>query len=52
MSGTVLRGLGWEPKHGVESWIRDFDDEFTALKEGRRGVTFESCIGTSNGSSY
>jgi len=52
MSGTILKKLGWKPKHGVESWIQDFEDEFTALKEGRRGVTFESCIGTSKGSSY
>ncbi|KAK1750111.1 hypothetical protein QBC47DRAFT_353914 [Echria macrotheca] len=52
MTGTVLRKLGWELKHGVEAWERDFVDEFVALKEGRRAVTFESCIGTSKGSSY
>jgi hypothetical protein len=52
MTGTVLKMLGWEPKYGVEAWARDFEDEFVALKEGRRGYTFDSCVGTSTGSSY
>ena len=49
MTGTVLRRLGWEPKFGVEVWERDFEDEFVAIEEGRRGYTFDSCVGTSKG---
>ncbi|KAK4446990.1 hypothetical protein QBC34DRAFT_382793 [Podospora aff. communis PSN243] len=52
MTGTVLRRLGWEPKFGVEAWERDFEDEWVALKEGRRGYTFDSCLGISEGSNY
>ncbi|KAK5662705.1 hypothetical protein OQA88_8621 [Cercophora sp. LCS_1] len=52
MTGTVLRKLGWEPKFGVEAWKKDFEDEFVASKEGRRGYTFDSCVGTSDGSKY
>lgn len=37
MTGTVLRRLGWEPKFGVEAWDRDFENEFVAIEEGRRG---------------
>jgi len=51
MAGTLLK-LGWELKYGVEAWARDFEDEFVALEEGRRGDTFDSCVGTSIGSSY
>ncbi|KAK3994532.1 hypothetical protein QBC44DRAFT_379270 [Cladorrhinum sp. PSN332] len=46
MKGTVLRRLGWEPKHGRESWVKDYRDELVALKEGRRPYTLDSCIGT------
>ena len=52
MSGTVLRGLGWQPKFGVEAWEKDFIDEFVALKEGRRGYTLDGCVGTKTESSY
>jgi hypothetical protein len=27
MSGTVLKGLGWGPKHRVKVWARDFENE-------------------------
>ncbi|CAO2649751.1 Nn.00g010430.m01.CDS01 [Neocucurbitaria sp. VM-36] len=37
--------LGWEPKRLQEAWEKDFSDELVALKENRRMVTMESCIG-------
>ncbi|KAF2248074.1 NAD(P)-binding protein [Trematosphaeria pertusa] len=37
--------LGWEPKRLQEAWEKDFHDELVALKENRRMVTMESCIG-------
>ncbi|KAF2684221.1 NAD(P)-binding protein [Lentithecium fluviatile CBS 122367] len=37
--------LGWEPKRLQEAWEKDFYDELVALKENRRLVTMESCIG-------
>jgi hypothetical protein len=37
--------LGWEPKRGQEAWEKDFRDELIALKENRRMVTLESCVG-------
>ncbi|KAK4462752.1 hypothetical protein QBC42DRAFT_338114 [Cladorrhinum samala] len=43
--GTVLKKLGWQPKHLHEAWAKDFADELTALKEGRRPYTLDSCIG-------
>ncbi|KAK4164573.1 hypothetical protein QBC43DRAFT_317774 [Cladorrhinum sp. PSN259] len=44
--GTVLRQLGWEPRHLRESWVKDYKDELVALKDGRRPYTLDSCIGT------
>lgn len=43
--GTVLKQLGWAPKFLEEAFHKDFVDELSALKEGRRGYTLESCIG-------
>ena len=44
--GTVAKKLlGWKPTRLEEAWKKDFVDELEALKEGRRGVTMESCIG-------
>ena len=44
--GTVAKNvLGWKPRFLEEAWKKDFKDELVALKEGRRGVTMESCIG-------
>ena len=37
--------LGWDPKRGQEAWEKDFHDELTALKENRRMITMEGCIG-------
>jgi nucleoside-diphosphate-sugar epimerase len=37
--------LGWQPKRLQEAWKNDFRDDLVALKEGRRMVTMESCIG-------
>ncbi|KAF2179062.1 NAD dependent epimerase/dehydratase family protein-like protein [Zopfia rhizophila CBS 207.26] len=44
--GTLGRKLlGWEPKYLEDAWRQDFVDELVALREGRRGITMESCIG-------
>lgn len=37
--------LGWQPKRLIDAWKKDFQDELVALKENRRMVTMESCIG-------
>jgi nucleoside-diphosphate-sugar epimerase len=37
--------LGWKPKRLQEAWEQDFHHELVALKENRRMVTMESCIG-------
>lgn len=37
--------LGWKPKRLQEAWDQEFHDELVALKENRRMVTIESCIG-------
>ena len=37
--------LGWEPKRQQNAWKKDFWAELVALKENRRMVTMESCIG-------
>jgi nucleoside-diphosphate-sugar epimerase len=37
--------LGWEPKRLQDAWEQDFHAELVALKEKRRMVTMESCIG-------
>ncbi|KAK4210991.1 hypothetical protein QBC37DRAFT_321152 [Rhypophila decipiens] len=44
--GTVARKLlGWSPTRLEEAWRNDFVDELEALRDGKRGVTMESCIG-------
>jgi nucleoside-diphosphate-sugar epimerase len=44
-NGTVAKQLlGWEPKFLEEAWKKDFVDELKALRDGRRGVTMDSCI--------
>ena len=44
--GTMAKKLfGWNPTRLEDAWRQDFVDELNALKEGRRGVTLESCIG-------
>ncbi|KAH8881992.1 hypothetical protein GQ53DRAFT_886319 [Thozetella sp. PMI_491] len=49
MTGTQLKKLvGWNPKYLEKDFIQDFTDEMNALKDGRRGVTLESCIGQAN----
>ncbi|KAF9696697.1 hypothetical protein EKO04_005530 [Ascochyta lentis] len=46
--GTIgQKLLGWKPKRLQRAWEQDFCDELIALREGRRGVTMESCIGMS-----
>ncbi|KAF2123915.1 NAD(P)-binding protein [Dothidotthia symphoricarpi CBS 119687] len=46
--GTVgQKLLGWEPTRLQDAWDQDFEDELKALKEGRRMVTFASCVGMS-----
>ncbi len=46
MTGTQARKLlGWNPSRLEDAWRQDFVDELNALKDGRRGVTMESCIG-------
>ena len=37
--------LGWEPKRLQNAWKKDFWAELVALKENRRMVMMESCIG-------
>jgi nucleoside-diphosphate-sugar epimerase len=37
--------LGWEPTRLQNAWEEDFHAELVALKENRRMVTMESCIG-------
>jgi nucleoside-diphosphate-sugar epimerase len=37
--------LGWEPKRLQDAWEKDFHDELVALKENRRMITMESCLG-------
>ncbi|KAI4638642.1 hypothetical protein J4E93_009943 [Alternaria ventricosa] len=37
--------LGWKPKRQQDAWEADFQAELIALKENRRMVTMESCIG-------
>ena len=44
MNGTMAKKLGWEPKFLEDAFRQDFVDELNALREGRRGDTFESCI--------
>ncbi|CAA9966188.1 NAD dependent epimerase-dehydratase family protein [Pyrenophora teres f. maculata] len=39
------RLLGWQPEMLQKAWEQDFKDELVALKEGRRMITMESCIG-------
>ncbi|KAM7213981.1 hypothetical protein V8F06_010615 [Rhypophila decipiens] len=44
--GTVAKKLlGWSPTRLEEAWRKDFVDELEALRDGKRGVTMESCIG-------
>ncbi|KAG9187113.1 hypothetical protein G6011_04984 [Alternaria panax] len=37
--------LGWKPKRLQNAWYKDFHDELIALKQNKRMVTMESCIG-------
>ncbi|KAK9414353.1 putative NAD-dependent epimerase/dehydratase domain-containing protein [Seiridium unicorne] len=47
--GTMLKKLfGWSPSRLEEAWAQDFVDELNALKDGRRGVTMDACIGLKN----
>lgn len=44
--GTMAKKLlGWEPKYLEDAWKQDFMDELNALRDGKRGVTLETCIG-------
>lgn len=44
--GVLARKLlGWEPTRLEDAWEQDFHDELVALKENRRMITMESCIG-------
>lgn len=45
-AGTLGRKLlGWEPRCGQEAWKGDFDGEMKALREGKRGLTMDACLG-------
>jgi nucleoside-diphosphate-sugar epimerase len=37
--------LGWEPRYRDDSLRQDVRDEVVALKEGKRGMTIDNCIG-------
>lgn len=39
------RLVGWNPTRLEDAWKQDFKDELTALKNGQRPWTLESCIG-------
>ncbi|VUC29273.1 unnamed protein product [Clonostachys rosea] len=44
--GTQARKLlEWNPTRLEAAWKQDFVDELNALKDGRRGITMESCVG-------
>jgi hypothetical protein len=46
VNGTIgQKILGWKPTRLGEAWDKDFEDELVALKEGRRGMTIENCVG-------
>lgn len=45
-NGTMAKKLfGWGPKHLEDAWNKDFVDELDALKDGRRGITMDNCVG-------
>lgn len=46
MKGTVARKLlNWKPTRLDDAWQQEFEDEFVALRDGRRGITLDACIG-------
>ncbi|KAF2020315.1 hypothetical protein BU24DRAFT_419860 [Aaosphaeria arxii CBS 175.79] len=46
MKGTLGPKLfGWKPQYTEEAWKQEFHDEFVALRDGRRGITLDACIG-------
>lgn len=46
MKGTIgQKLLGWKLTRLEKAWKQGFEDELAALKEGRRGITIQNCVG-------